>query len=175
MSLYCRNFFKDCEIQGSFVSTKNSGNGERISVKRNDDSREWNKRETRVQLITPLKPDFSLERGFVVEENWVGHGYMLSNNEVIANYPLRFISRNEKRLDREIQPGTRLILERFRFSRRKGRKETEIEVRKYRIVGPEWTLFFGLTKDERIFEFLRDGCDLKDAFSDDNDFQLNTV
>lgn len=144
-------------------------------MKRNDDSREWNKRETRVQLMTPLKPDWSLERGTTVEENWVGNGYMLSNDEVIANYPLRFTSRNEKRLDREIQPGTRLILERFRFSRRKGRKETEIEVRKYRIVGPEWTLFLGLTKKEGILEFLRGGCDLNNAFSEDNDFQLNTV
>lgn len=144
-------------------------------MKRNDYSREWNKRETRVQLITPLKPDCSLERGFVVEENWVGHGYILSNNEVIANYPLRFISRNEKRLDREIQPGTRLILERFRFSRRKGRKETELEVRKFRIVGPDWTWFVGLTKEEKLFEFLRDGCDLNDAFNEVNDFQLNMV
>lgn len=163
-----------CEIKGSFVSTKNSGNEERISMKRNDDSREWNKREARFQLVTPLKPECSIERS-AVEENWVGNGYMLSNDEVIANYPLRFTSRNEKRLDRAIQPGTRLILERFRFSRRKGRKETEIEVRKYRIVGPEWTWFVGLTKEERILEFLRGGCDLKDAFSDDYDLELNMV
>ena len=144
-------------------------------MRRNDDSREWNNREIRVQLMTPLKPECSLERGFTVEENWVGNGYMLFNDEVIANYPLRFTSRNEKRLDKEIQPGTRLILERFRFSRRKGRKETEIEVRKFRIVGPDWTWFVGLTKEEKLLEFLRGGCDLNNAFSEDNDFQLNTV
>ena len=124
------------------------------------------KRELRVEITNSLAPDCSIQRTTTIEENWVTNGYVLYHN-ARDSYRLRFTTRGGVRLDRIIQAGTRLIIEEGIYKSRKRRKEREINVIKYRVVGADWTWFGGQTKEEQLLEFLRGGADLAEILNED--------
>ena len=125
----------------------------------------WIHREIHVITRTPLTPDYSLQRQTVVEQNWLSYGDLLCGDQV-QSYRLRFTTNIVERLDKTIQPCSRLIIEQFRFRARKGRKERELEIKRFRLVGPDWSWMIGSTQLERDLEFLRGGSDLEDLFSE---------
>ena len=125
----------------------------------------WIHREIHVITRTPLTPDYSLQRQTVVEQNWLSYGDLLCGDQV-ESYRLRFTTNIVERLDKTIQPCSRLIIEQFRFRSRKGRKERELEIKRFRVVGPDWNWMIGSTQLERDIEFLRGGDDLEDLFNE---------
>ena len=125
----------------------------------------WIHREIHVITRTPLTPDYSLQRQTVVEQNWLSYGDLLCGDQV-ESYRLRFTTNTVERLDKTIQPCSRLIIEQFRFRSRKGRKERELEIKRFRVVGHDWNWMNGSTQLERDIEFLRGGDDLEDLFNE---------
>jgi hypothetical protein len=123
----------------------------------------WISTDLHVITRTVLKTDSSIRRNTFVEQNWIANCDLIYADQV-DNYRIRFTTKIGERLDKTIQPSTRLIIEKFRFSTRKGRKEREIEVRKFRIVGNDWRWMIGVSQTESDTEFLRGGTDLEDIF-----------
>jgi hypothetical protein len=146
-----------------------SGNQQRKSMNKNNAKKPpkhpWIHRELHVITRTPFTPDYSLQRESVVEQNWLTFGDLLCGDQV-QSYRLRFTTNIEERLDKTIQPCSRLIIEQFRFRARKGRKERELEIKRFRLVGPDWSWMIGSTQLERDLGFLRGGSDLEDLFSE---------
>ena len=126
---------------------------------------EWIHREIHVITRTPFTPDCSLQRETVVEQNWLTYGEVMCGDQV-QGHPLRFTTSFGERLDKTIPPCSRLIIEQYRFRKRKGRDIPELEIKRFRVVGPEWSWMIGSTQLERDLEFLQGGSDLEDLFSE---------
>lgn len=169
MSLeYQIDSYEQFDTRGHLFPPLASGNQQRESMykdKKKSAKSQWKQCDLRVITRTTFTADHSLQRETVVEMNWLTFGDVL-HADGASGYPLRFTTRTDERLDRQIPPGSRLIIEQCRFSDRKGNKEREIEVKKFRIVGPDWSWMIGSTQLERDIEFLRGGDDLEDLFNE---------
>jgi hypothetical protein len=125
----------------------------------------WITREIHVITRTPFTPDCSLQRDTVVEQNWLTYGEVMCGDQV-QGHPLRFTTSFDERLDKTIPPCSRLIIEQYRIRKRKGRDIPELEVKRFRVVGPDWSWIIGSTQLERDIEFLKGGSGLEDLFGE---------
>jgi hypothetical protein len=170
MSLeYQIDSYEQFDTRGHLFPPLASGNQQRESMhtdnRKKPKKSQWKQCDLRVITRTTFTADYSLQRETVVEMNWLTFGDVLYADSA-SGYPLRFTTSTDERLDRKIPPGSRLIIEQCRFSDRKGNKERELEVKKFRIVGPDWSWVIGSTQIERDIEFLRGGDDLEDLFNE---------
>lgn len=135
---------------------------------RNPDEERWSTREIRAIVQSVPTVEHSLERRSFIKPEAVAECAFLVDGKKV-NYRTRFqlemnLSQLTKDSVHDLQPGTYLKLDEYRFSPRAGRDESQHEcvVRKFKISNPQWTWTNHLSQIDRDMEFLRNGIDLSE-------------